>query len=194
MIKTFEEALQFVIDHRICTIFGSKGSPHPSLWDNTTLSENKPEAGGWSPKVMAVWDWKTRIPQTYPELVYYGKIKGGDAVLMEMQYFREMHYPAAFQPVSVLDKLAQQIYEFIRSEPAFTGPLRKRAIEQLGCTKSQFDTAIKKLQISLNIVRANDPSLKNDFWLTMREVHMELVNQNENNSSNEPAEARQIDH
>lgn len=175
MITTFEEAFQFVIDHKVCTVFGSKSSPHPSLWDNTALSEKRPKAGGWSPRVKAVWDWKTRIPQTYPELVYYGKIKGGDAVLMEMQY-------------SDLDELAQQVYEFVRLEPAFTGPLRKRAREQLGCTKSQFDSAIKKLQISLNIVRSSDPSLKNDFWLTMREVHLDLVNQYETNPSNEPSE------
>ncbi|TWU15473.1 AlkZ-related protein [Allorhodopirellula heiligendammensis] len=193
IIKTFEEAFQFVMDRKVCTIFGSKGSPHPSLWDNTALSEKKPKAGGWSPKVMAVWDWKTRIPQTYPELVYYGKIKGGDAVMMEMQYFRETHYPASFKPVSDLDELAQQVYEFIRLEPAFTGLLRKRAIEQFGCTKSQFDTAIKKLQISLNIVRSNDPSLKNDFWLSMREVHLDLVNRYEINSSNEPAKDGRAD-
>lgn len=184
MIKTFEEAVQFVIEHKVCTVFGSKGSPHPSLWDNTALSDKKPKAGGWSPKVMAVWDWKTRIPQTYPEVIYYGKIKGGDAALMEMQYFRETHYPESFQPVSSLDTLAQQIYDLIRLEPTFTGPLRKRAINQTGCTKSQFDTAIKKLQISLNIVRSNDPSLKNDFWLTMREAHMDLVNQYEGNALN----------
>ncbi|MEZ6088696.1 MAG: hypothetical protein R3C05_11855 [Pirellulaceae bacterium] len=183
MIKTFEEAFQFVIDHKVCTVFGSKGSPHPSLWDNTDLSEKKPKAGGWSPKVVAVWDWKTRIPQTYPERVYYGKIQGGDAVLMEMRYFRETHYPASFQPVSDLDELARQVYELIRLEPAFTGPLRKRAMEELGCTKSQFETALKKLQISLNIVRSNDPALKNDFWLTMREMHLDIVNRYDTNSS-----------
>ena len=93
MIKTFEEAYQFVIDHKVCTVFGSNGSPHPSLWDNTELSENKPKAGGWSPKVVAVWDWKTRIPQTYPESVYYGKIQGGDAVLKNDFWLtmREVH-------------------------------------------------------------------------------------------------------
>ena len=108
--------------------------------------------------------------------------------MIEMQYFRETHYPASFQPVSELDELAQQIYEFIRLEPNFTGPLRKRSIERLTCTKSQFDTALKKLQISLNIVRSNDPSLENDFWLTMREVHLDLVNQYETKPSNEPGE------
>jgi hypothetical protein len=175
MIKTFDEAYQFVLEQKVCTVFGSQGSPYPSLWDNTGLSESKPKAGGWSPKVVAVWDWKTRIPQTYPETVFYGKVPGGDAVLMEMNHLRNVHYPQAFTPVGELEPLAQEVYEMIRLEPAYTGALRKRAIERLACTKSQFETALKKLQISLNIVRSNDPKLKNDFWLPMREVHLELV-------------------
>lgn len=179
MIKTFEEAYQFVLDRTVVTVFGSKGSPHPSLWDNTDLSEEKPKSGGWSPKVMAVWDWKTRIPQTYPEQVFYGKIPGGDAVLMEMNHFRDVHYAAAYQDVMELDPLCQEVFELIRLEADYTGPLRKRAMARFACTKSQFDTALKKLQISLNVVRSNDPKLKNDFWLPMREVHMDIVQQHE---------------
>ena len=174
MIKTFDQAYRFVIDSKVCTVFGSRNSPYPSLWDNTALSEKKPKKGGWSPKITAVWDWKTRIPQTYPDSVFYGKVQGGDAVLMEMQYFRTEHYPMAFRPASELDQLSQEIYRLISVEPNFTGPLRKQAISKLACTKSQFDTALKKLQISLNIVRSNDPSLKNDFWLPLSEVYSEL--------------------
>jgi len=175
MINTFHEAYQFVLEQKVCTVFGSKSSPYPSLWDNTGLSEKKPKTGGWSPKVIAIWDWKTRIPQTYPGEVFYGKVQGGDAVLMEMQHFRHVHYLDAFLPVSELDRLAQEVYGLIRLEPDYTGPLRKRTIAELACTKSQFDTALKKLQVSLNIVRSNDPKLKNDFWLTMREVHLDIV-------------------
>ena len=179
MIKTFDEAYDFVLEHKVCTVFGSKNSPHPSLWENTGLSERKPKAGGWNPKVMAIWDWKTRIPQTYPDEVFYGKVHGGDAVLMEMEHFRNVHYPEAFRPVSELDSLAQRIYDFIRLEPDYTGPLRKRAIAERSCTKSRFDTALKRLQISLNIVRSNDPKMKNDFWLTMREEHLDIVQMHE---------------
>lgn len=179
MIKSFEEAYRFVLEQKVCTVFGSKSSPFPSLWNNTALSEKKPKAGGWSPKVKAVWDWKTRIPQTYPEEIFYGKVPGGDAVLMEMNHFRTEHYIAHFQPVTELDSLAQEVHEMIRLEPNFTGPLRKRAIAETHCTKSQFDTALKKLQVSLNIVRSNDPSLENDFWLTMREVHLDIVSEHE---------------
>ena len=175
MIKTFEEACEFVLENKVCTVFGSKNSPYPSLWDNTDLSEEKPAEGGWSPKVKAVWAWKTQIPQTFPDEVFYGKVPGGDAVLMEMEYFRTEHYPKHFKPVTELDPLAQGIYELLLMEPAYTGDLRKKAIAEFGCTKSRFDTALKKLQISLNIVRSNNPELTNDFWVVFEEVHPDLV-------------------
>ncbi len=84
MIKTFEEACEFVLKHKICTVFGSKNSPYPSLWDNTDLSTEKPAEGGWSPRVRAVWAWKTKIPQTFPDDFFYGKVPGGDAVISPM--------------------------------------------------------------------------------------------------------------
>ena len=124
---------------------------------------------------MAVWDWKTRIPQTYPDAVFYGKVAGGDAVLMEMQHFRNKHFRQFHKPVGQLGILEQQIFELIRLDHGYTGEIRKRAMSRLACTKSQFDTALKKLQISLNIVRSNDVCHTNDFWLPMREVHLELV-------------------
>ena len=173
-MKTFEEAYKFVQKHKVVTIFGSKKSPYPSLWDSTDLSEEKPKGGGWNPKVSAIWDWKTRLPQTYPEKIFYGKVVGGDAVLMEMKYFKAVHFPESYQAVDELDSLSQDVYEIVRLEPNYTGKLRKQAIEKYGCTKSRFDTAMKKLQISLNIVRSNDPSFENDFWLPMREVHLDL--------------------
>lgn len=175
MIKTFNQAYRFVIKQKVVTVFGSKNSSYESLWENTDLSEEKPEEGGWSPKVGAVWDWKTRIPQTYPEQIFYGKVAGGDAVLMEMNYFREQHFPEAYRPVEELDALCQEVYKSIRLEPNYTGPLRKRAIAEQGCTKSRFDTALKKLQINLLIVRSNSPEHENDFWLPMSEVHLDLV-------------------
>jgi hypothetical protein len=175
MIKTFEDACEFILDKKVCTVFGSKNSPYPSLWDNTDLSEEKPVRGGWSPKVSAVWSWKTAIPQTFPDEVFYGKVPGGDAVLMEMEYFRAVHYPKHYQPVSELDPLSQGVYEFILEEPWYTGDLRKRVISDLGCTKSRFDTALKKLQISLNIVRSNDPRIDRDLWLRFDEVYPDIV-------------------
>ena len=175
MITTFEEACEFVLEKKICTIFGSKNSPYPSLWDNVGLSDEKPPEGGWSPKVSAIWTWKNEIPSTFPDEVFYGKVHGGDAVLMEMEYLRTVHYPKAFQPVSELGPLAQALFEHIRIEPWFTGDLRRAAMQEFGCSKSRFDTALKKLQVSLNIVRSNDPNLENDQWLPFADVYPDIV-------------------
>ena len=41
----------------------------------------------------AVWPWKNRLPLDYPSEIYYGKIKGGFAVLMDMPYLEETHFP-----------------------------------------------------------------------------------------------------
>ncbi|MEM1221432.1 MAG: hypothetical protein AAGH40_01605 [Verrucomicrobiota bacterium] len=175
MLKTFEEATEFVLKHKVVTVFGSKQSPYPSLWDNTDLSEEKPTGGGWNPKVSAIWDWKTRIPQTFPDEIFYGKVHGGDAVLMRMDYLRDVHYPESFTSVTQLPDLCQKLFQCIRIEPYYTGDLRRKAIADFGTTKSRFDTALKKLQISLNIVRSMDPKVENDLWLPFSEVHLEIV-------------------
>lgn len=174
MIKTFEDAVEFVLANKVCTVFGAKGSPHPSLWDNTDLSEDKPDGGGWSPKVQAVWRWKNEIPNTYPDEVFYGKLPNGEAVLMEMEYLRTTHYPEHHKPVHDLGALAETVYAHVREEPSFTGDLRRAVIEATGCTKSRFDTALKKLQCSLNIVRSNDPALENDQWLPFGELYPDI--------------------
>ncbi len=51
--------------------------------------------------------------------------------------------------------------------------------EQKVCTVFGSKSSLKKLQVSLQIVRSNNPKLKNDFWLPMREVHLDLVREHE---------------
>jgi len=103
-----------------------------------------------------------------------GKIKGGFAVLMDMSYLAEVHFPSAYKPVESLNPLAQQIFEKIQLEPWTTTDLRNEIIAEVGCSKSQFDTALKNLQISLNVVRDSDA--EHDTWLTFREVYGEIWN------------------
>lgn len=174
-IKTFEDACDFVRKHKVCTVFGSKNSPYPSLWDNTDLSEEKPKGGGWSPRVMAVWKWKTEIAQVFPDEFYYGKVPGGDAVLMTLEHLSSEHYANNYKPVEELGSLPEAVYEYILADPWYTGDLRKMVMEDTGCTKSRFDTALKKLQISLNIVRSNDPIHENDLWLPFHSVYPEIA-------------------
>ena len=174
MIKTFEEARTLIRNLKICTIFASEKSSLPSLWEQVDLPEKVPGESGWGPKVSAVWDWKNRLPATFPDEIFYGKIKGGFAVLMTMDYLRQTHFPAAYKPVSQLNSLAGHVYEMIRNEPWETTELRREMMDAHGCSKSQFDTALKNLQISLNVVRSNDPAIERDTWLPFQELYPDI--------------------
>lgn len=171
-IRTIEDARTFILEVKICTIFPSDKIDLPSLYENVDLPEKQPGESGWGERMEAVWPWKNRLPAEYPGEIYYGKIKGGFAVLMEMKYLAESHFPSAFKPVDSLNQLAQQIYEKIRVEPWTTTELRKEIIFETGCSKSQFDTALKNLQVSMNIVR--EPAAEQDTWLSFQEVYTDI--------------------
>lgn len=176
MIKTLEEARQLIRELKICTIFESLKSELPSLWEYVDLPEKQEGEKGWGQKVSAVWDWKNRLPAEYPDEIFYGKIKGGFAVLMTMDYLRDVHFGSSYKSVDDLPPLSVYIYEKIRVEPWETAGLRNEMIDEYGCSKSQFDTALKNLQISLNIVRSNDPEIERDTWLTFQELYPDIWN------------------
>jgi len=173
-IITIEDAAAFVKAEKVCTIFPSDKTELTSLYEHVDLPEKQPGESGWGQRMEAVWPWKNQMPSEYPNEIYYGKIKGGFAVLMEMNYLADVHFPAAYKPVESLNQIAQLSYERIRQEPWTTTDLRKELIRATGCSKSQFDTALKNLQISLNIVRANDA--ETDTWLPFHEIYSDIWN------------------
>ena len=174
MIKTIEEAHLLILDLQICTIFDSSKTTLPSLWEHVDLPEKQEGESGWGEKVSAVWTWKNRLPADYPDEIFYGKIKGGFAVLMSMDYLRDVHFASAYRPADDLNPLAVQIFEMIRNEPWETGALRNEVMEDTGCTKSRFETALKNLQISMNVVRSNDPEIERDTWLAFQEQYPDI--------------------
>jgi hypothetical protein len=176
MIKTFEAARLLVQQLQVCTIYDSAKIKLPSLWEHVDLPEKQEGEKGWGEKVSAVWDWKNRLPAEFPDEIFYGKIKGGFAVLMSMDYLRDVHFQAAYKPVDQLNPLCIHIFEKVRVEPWDTTSLRNQMIQEYGCSKSQFDTALKNLQISLNVVRSNDPNIERDTWLTFQEHYPDIWN------------------
>jgi hypothetical protein len=174
MVKTIAQARELVRRVKVCTIFPSDKVEYTSLWENVDLPDKQPGEKGWGKKMSAVWTWKTRLPAEYPNDIYYGKIKGGLAVLMDMDYMVSSHFPRAYKHVRSLNALAQYLYEEIAAEPWDTTTLRKAAIEEFGCTKSQFDAALKNLQITMNIVRLNDPQAEKDTWVPFWELYRDV--------------------
>lgn len=174
MIKTIAQARQLIKEVKVCTVFPSKKVKHTSLFENVDLPEKQAGETGWGQKVSAVWTWKTQLPADYPDDIFYGKIKGGFAVLMDMDYMADIHFPWAYKDVRGLNSLAQYINGRVSEEPAETGTLRRMAIEEVGCTKSQFNTALKSLQITMNIVRLNHAEAARDTWVPFRELYIDV--------------------
>ena len=92
----------------------------------------------------------------------------------DREYMAETHFPLAYRPVRTLNRLAQRINEFIEEQPWDTTTLRRAVMEEIACSKSQFDTALKNLQISMNIVRLNDPNAEHDTWVPFRELYLDV--------------------
>jgi len=176
VIKTFDEARRLIRELKICTIFESSNTELPSLWEHVDLPEKQKGEKGWGQKISAIWDWKNRLPAEFPDEIFYGKTKGGFAVLMTMDFLRDVHFGTSYRSIDELAPLAAHIFEKIRVEPRETTSLRKEIMEEYDCSKSQFDTALKNLQISLNIVRSNDPEIERDTWLTFQELYPEIWN------------------
>ena len=177
MIRRYEEAAALIQELKVCTIFASPKSGLPSLWEHVDLPDKQPGEGGWGSKMEAVWTWKNRLPGDYPDDIYYGKVRGGFAVLMSMDYLREVHFQQAYVDVRNLSSLAQFVHEKIRIEPWDTTCLRKEVINQYRCSKAQFDAALRNLQICLNVVRINDTEIERDTWTTFRDQYPEIWNQ-----------------
>lgn len=170
-IRTLEEALEYVQSVKVCTLFSNKVTGLTTLWDAVDL----PESGGgrtkWGARVEAIWAWKNELPETYPDEVFYGKIPGGLAVLMSMDHLRDVHYAKAHQPVATCKDLAQKVFEIVRLDPAETAEIRAMAMDRHACSKSQVETALKQLQITLNIARDNTPGVGKDRWIPFRELY-----------------------
>ena len=168
---TLEGAYEFVQAVKTCTLFSSKVEGLPALWDYVDLPADGDGRTKWGARVEAIWAWKNKLPATYPDEVFYGKIPGGLAVLMSMDHLRAVHYPQVHQPISHCSDLAQKVYEIIRLDPAETAEVRAIAMERHACSKSRFDTALKQLQVSLNIARDPAAGTDRDRWLTFREAY-----------------------
>jgi len=177
MIKTIEQAYRFVKKVKVCTIFSSDKVEHTSLWEHVDLPEKQPGEKGWGKKMTAVWTWKNQLPALYPDDIFYGKIKGGVAVLMDMDYMANIHFPRAYKDIQTQGRLAQHIYSKVVTEPWDTTSLRKATMQEVGCTKSQFNTALKNLQVTMNIARLNDPEIERDTWVSFKELYLNVWKQ-----------------
>lgn len=170
-VKTLEEAYEFVVEAGICTLFSEGAEGVASLWEAVDLPHRSGGKTKWGARIEAIWAWKNELPATYPDDIFYGKIPGGLAALMSMEYLRSTHYPAFHRPVKERSELARHVYDIARLSPATTAELRREAMDLRGCSKGRFEAALKELQVTLNLARSNDPAARQDTWLPFAELY-----------------------
>lgn len=174
-VRTLEQAKAFVLRAGICGIFSDANGKMPCLWDVVDLPGRKPGEKGWGEKITAIWSWKNELPAAYPKKIFYGKIKGGLAVLMNMDYLREEHYPKHHRPLRECGALARKLYDIIRLDPIVTGRLREEMNMTRRPERNQFERALQELQVTLNIARRNSADDENDTWVPFAEQYLEIV-------------------
>jgi hypothetical protein len=176
-IRTLEDARTFVLEVQITGIFAPIAESGTCLWDVTDLPEKNPNGKGWGPRVTAVWKWKNELPQTFPDEFFYGKAPKDQAVLMTLPYLQDVHYPRHHRPPSSCSAMARALLEEIRLEPMTTGLLRKALDASHPPRRNAFARALTELQVTLNIVRRNDPLDKQDTWVLFSEEYLDIVRQ-----------------
>lgn len=124
---------------------------------------------------MAIWRWKNELPAKYPREIFYGKIKGGLAVLMSIEYLRNEHYPKHHRPLRDCSPLARQLYDVIRLDPIVTGALREEMSIAGPSERNKFDRALQELQTTLNIVRRNSALDEKDTWVPFSEQYLDVA-------------------
>ena len=160
---------------RVCGIFSDGKGTMSCLWTAVDLPERRPGESGWGKKVTAIWRWKNELPARYPREVFYGKIKGGLAVLMSLEYLRHEHYTKHHRPPAECSPLARRLYDVIRLDPISTGSLREEVGLGGRAGRSKFDRALQDLQVTLNIVRRNSLQDDTDIWVPFAEQYLDVA-------------------
>ncbi|HEY5792517.1 MAG TPA: hypothetical protein VIS74_04415, partial [Chthoniobacterales bacterium] len=112
------------------------------------------------------------LPARYPDQIFYGKIPGGLAVLMSLDYLWTGHYPKHHRPLVECSPLARKIHGLIALEPLTTMQLRRELAVETGPAKAAFAKALLELQVTLNLARRNSLQDKKDVWVNFREQHL----------------------
>jgi hypothetical protein len=176
-VRNLKQARSYVLQVGVCGIFSDAGVGMANLWEVVDLPERQPGEKGWGQKVVAIWQWKNELPAIYPEEIFYGKIPGGRAVLMSLDYLRTEHYPKHHRPLNQCSDLAQRIYQRLRLDPLTTGSLRKELNATQRPERTRFDRALQELQVTLNIARRNSLEDENDTWVLFSGQYLEVVRQ-----------------
>ncbi len=174
-MRTADDALEFLHSVGMCLIFGqsrpSKRDPLPTLWDVVDAPEKQPGEHGFGQRTEIVWRLKNELPMTYPDEIFYGKLRGGRAMLCTVTRLREI-YPNQRQRPDDVSRDARRLLDIIRLRPITNGELRLDAGFHQPDARSRFDRALQELQIALLIARVD---IEPDTWFLFDAVYPDFA-------------------
>ena len=173
-VRSIEEARAFVEQVGLCTIFHDASGKLPSLWYAVDAPDKQPGERGWGDKMGKVWSWKNELPARYPDTIFYGKLKGGRAILCSMDRLREI-YRVQRRPLSGVSETARELYDVIRQGPIPNKELRRATGLDGKAGKARFDRALLELQVAMLIVRVNRTDVESDTWVTFESQYPDLA-------------------
>lgn len=161
-VQTIQEARQFVLGVGVCGILHDK-SGAPNLYDAVDAPEKQPGDSGWGDKMGKVWSWKNELPARYPDEIYYGKRKGGGAILCSMDYLKGL-YVEQHKMLEALSETARKLFGYIEQNPVNNSELKQLSGMTGKASKSAYDKALLELQVAFQIVRVNQIDTDGDTW------------------------------
>lgn len=163
-VRSVEDALEFVRSVGLCLIFAQTKAPRnerlPSLWDVVDAPDKQPGEHGFGERAGIVWQLKNDLPMTYPGEIFYGKLRGGRAMLCTLDQLREIYRDQRTRAED-LGRDARKLMELIRLRPITNGELRLDAGFHLPAARSRFERALLELQVGLLIARVD---VNPDTW------------------------------
>jgi hypothetical protein len=164
-VRTIEDARAWIEEVQVCTIFEDRSGKLPSLWDVVDAPDKQPGEGGWGEKMGLVWRWKNELPARYPDEIYYGKLRGGRAILCTFDHLRTV-YAAQHRSLDEVSDTARELYSVIEQGPIPSRPLRQAVGLDDKAGKARFERALQELQVAMLVVRVNSIVEGNDTWTT----------------------------
>jgi hypothetical protein len=173
-VRTIEDARAYIEQVGLCTIFEDRTGRLPSLWEAVDAPDKQPGERGWGEKMGKVWSWKNELPARYPNAIFYGKLRGGRAILCTFARLREI-YKAQHRALAEISQTARDLYTIIQQGPIPNRELRYAVGLDGKAGKNQFDRALLELQVAMLIARLNHPNVATDTWVPFETQYPELV-------------------
>lgn len=161
-VQTIEQARDFVLRVGVCGILQDRTGA-PNLWDAVDAPEKQPGEAGWGDKMGKVWAWKNELPARFPNEIFYGKRKGGAAMLCSLEALKGL-YAQQHRPLETLSEIARKLYAVITQDPVNNSELKHLTGMTGKASKSAYDRALLELQVAFQIVRVNRTDTEGDTW------------------------------